>query len=202
MVFLLRMVAALFAIAALAIVGLSLPWRDWLGPGELAVLPEPYTDFEIVIFDHYFITGFWFAVQLLVYGVSAALILMALARITERLDSIWRNQDQPADGTASASDSPGAATPIWGRLASARTLRVAAVVVVIAWIVFDAVPYSGFRLLTPAVGSQLDPRATYFLAMLAGSAVLNGALALVVLALAAILDRLDHMGAQRGGTGR
>ena len=195
MVLLLRIAAAAFALGAGAAAALFVPWSDWFGREEgLAVLPEQQAD--IVLFTSYVLSGDWLVIQPLVYWGSGALILLALARVIERLASLRQDQAGPAD----VAGAPGSPKPVLGRLASARVLRIAAVVVVVTWIIFDALSGAAFLWWGPAAESQWGFESAYLLGglvNLAAKTVFNGAIVLVLVALAAIMDQLDQPGSTK-----
>lgn len=188
----LRIMAAAIAAAAIAFGTLSLPWDIWFGE-PLAVLPDAQTGFVVELLAPMWVVVLPPLVLLLIKVAGAALILMGLAQIVERVDTIGPLSVGPA---GSASDPPAGTVPL-RRLVRPRVLRIAAVVVFIAWVGQPAFPFL-WRLATGG-GFMHD---TYFVAgmnFLLLPALVGAAFALVTFALAAILDRLDRIGARSTG---
>lgn len=189
----LRIAAAAIAAAAIQHGVWSLARKIWFGE-PLAVLPDPHAGFVVTL-----LTPFWVVVVLplvlmLIKMAGAALILLALAEIVERVDTIgsW------VVGAAGSTSRPPAGLPPSRRLVRLRVLRIAAVVVFIAWVGQPAFLFLS-RLATDG-GAFHD---TYFVAgtsSLLLPALVGAAFALVTLAFATILDRLDRLGARSDGT--
>ena len=182
----LRIAAATFVVAATAVIGWSVRRYSY----GLSFLPESQTSFDLKPF----IVEAVLSYGLLLAGVvSVFFILMALASIVERLQVEARQRPRPSDETAPVPAAPAGRPPIRMRV-SPRMMRIGAVVVIVAAV---AVAILQMRLWSLAATSQQMLHDTYFLVGGTGSAValvlIVGAIALVMVTLATILQRLDDM---------
>lgn len=178
----------MIVMATLAIVGWSLPWWDWPARGTLGTLPNQHTQYELVFFQHYVVTGILAYLPLVAYLASALLILLALARVIERLGAIPQ-----ADGPASPAN---LLARLQSRLVSAWALRAAAVSIVLVWILFGLTPGLGLLwMASEDLGKWVDATeySLILLRMLTLPALLTSPFVLALFALAAIQDRLDRL---------
>ena len=190
MIRLLRLAAITVLVGGLAMIAWSLPWRRWLGSRDLALLPERQTDF---VFSVPWALELPPLVLPLVDVGSAALALLALARIAERLESMRQRRIGCAEAVKSAPSRRAGSMPIWNRLASARLLRIAAVAVIAAGIAAVLMPYLWLAIIWWH-GTVLHD--TYYVIEAAGMVALlalQAIAALVLVGLARIIDRLDDI---------
>lgn len=189
MIRLLRLAAIAAILGGLALVAGSLPWRAWFGQGDLAMLPERQTDF---IFDPLWPVVVPPLVLLLVDAAAAALTLLALAVIVERLESIGRLPLGAGDSAPPGPPSAPLSMPIGNRLASARNLRIVAAAVIVATVAAVLAQFPWWI----ALWRESVLHDTYFVfnpGSIVGLLVVEGIAALLLFALALILDRLDDI---------
>lgn len=191
---LLKIAAAVILVIALAGIVRS-AWSSgsyWYG---LSLLPEAQISFDLKPIIVEVVLSYGLSLASIVCVVS---ILMALAGIVERLHLMGRQRSRTSDGSVSAPSPPAGMAPIRS-LVSARVMRMAAVVVIITAV---AVAILQMLLWSAVAANQRMMHDTYFLVGGFGSAVAMvltvGAIALIMVALALILDRLDEIQARAG----